>query len=146
VASGPGGRAARPLLGLRRKPGRLALGVFRLPLLLYRRGKGGLLGHTFVLLAHAGRKTGKPYWAVAMVLRYDPHTHEAVICSAWGQDSEPFSSFDLAGLEDVDGFGELPGPPGAAVEFAQDAPGLELGISAFGGGTQLGVGAVGRLL
>jgi deazaflavin-dependent oxidoreductase (nitroreductase family) len=88
VASGPGGRAARPLLGLRRKPGRLALGVFRLPLLLYRRGKGGLLGHTFVLLVHAGRKTGKPYWAVAMVLRYDPHTHEAVICSAWGQDTD----------------------------------------------------------
>jgi hypothetical protein len=62
------------------------------------------------------------------------------------RNTEPFSSFDLAGLEDVDGFGELSGPPGAAAEFAQDAPGLELGISAFGGGTQLGVGAVGRLL
>jgi len=88
AVSGPDGRAARPLLGLRRKPGRLALRVFRLPLLLYRRGWGGLLGHTFLLLVHAGRKTGKPYSAVAMVLKYDPHTHEAVVCSAWGQNTD----------------------------------------------------------
>jgi deazaflavin-dependent oxidoreductase (nitroreductase family) len=62
--------------------------VFRLPLLLYRRGWGWLLGDTFLLLVHAGRKTGKRYATVAMVLRYDPHTHEAVICSAWGQDAD----------------------------------------------------------
>ena len=62
--------------------------MFRLPLMLYRRGWGGFLGHTFLLLVHAGRKTGKPYSAVAMVLRYDPHTHEAVICSGWGQDTD----------------------------------------------------------
>jgi deazaflavin-dependent oxidoreductase (nitroreductase family) len=88
AASFPRGRTARPLLGLRRKPGRLALAVFRLPLPLYRRGWGGLLGHTFLLLVHAGRKTGTLYSAVAMVLRYDPQTHEAVICSAWGQDTD----------------------------------------------------------
>ena len=74
--------------GFVRKPGRLALAVFRLPLPLYRRGWGGLLGHTFLLLVHAGRKTGKPHSAVAMVLRYDRQTHEAVICSAWGQDTD----------------------------------------------------------
>jgi deazaflavin-dependent oxidoreductase (nitroreductase family) len=62
--------------------------VFRLPLMLYRRGWGGLLGHTFLLLVHAGRKTGKPHQAVAMVLKYNPHTHEAVICSAWGPDTD----------------------------------------------------------
>ena len=84
AASHPAGRAAKSLLGLRRKPGRLALAVFRLPLPLYRRGWGGLLGHTFLLLVHAGRRTGKPYSTVAMVLRYDPQIHEAVICSAWG--------------------------------------------------------------
>jgi hypothetical protein len=60
AASGPADGAAKPLLGLRRRPGRLALAVFRLPLPLYRRGWGGLLGHTFLLLVHAGRKTGKP--------------------------------------------------------------------------------------
>jgi hypothetical protein len=35
-------------------------------------------------------------------------------------------------LKDVDGFGELSGAPAAAAELAQDAPGLELGIGAFG--------------
>jgi deazaflavin-dependent oxidoreductase (nitroreductase family) len=79
---------ARPLLGLRRKPGRIALAVFRLPLPLYRWGWGGLLGHAFLLLVHAGRKTGKLHLTTAMVLRYDPGTHEAVICSAWGQDTD----------------------------------------------------------
>lgn len=88
AASHPADRAAKPLLGLRRKPGRLALAVFRLPLPLYRRGWGGLLDHTFLLLVHAGRKTGKPHSAVALVLTYDRQTHEAVICSAWGQDTD----------------------------------------------------------
>ncbi len=86
AASQPARRGARPILGLRRQPGRLALAVFRLPLLLYRRGWGWLLGGTFLLLAHAGRKTGKAYSTTAMVLRYDPETREAVICSGWGQD------------------------------------------------------------
>jgi deazaflavin-dependent oxidoreductase (nitroreductase family) len=62
--------------------------VFRLPLPLYRRGWGGLLGHTFLLLVHAGRKTGKLHSTVAMVLRYDRRTREAVICSAWGADTD----------------------------------------------------------
>jgi len=88
VASHPADRRAKPLLGLRQQPGRLALALFRLPLPLYRRGWGWLLGHTFLLLVHAGRKTGKPYSTVAMVLSYDPQTHEAVICSAWGKDTD----------------------------------------------------------
>ena len=74
----------RPLLGLRRRPGRLALAVFRVPLPLYRTGWGWLLGRTFLLLVHAGRKTGQPHAMTAMVLRYDAVTHEAVICSGWG--------------------------------------------------------------
>jgi hypothetical protein len=36
-----------------------------------------------------------------------------------------FSSSDLAGLKDVDGLGQLPGPPWAAAEFVQDALGLD---------------------
>jgi hypothetical protein len=39
-------------------------------------------------------------------------------------DSEPFSSFDLAGLKNVDGLGHLAGLSGAAVELAQDVPRL----------------------
>ena len=50
-------RQTRPLLGLRQRPGRLVLAVFRLPLVLYRHGGGWLLGTTFMLLVHAGRTT-----------------------------------------------------------------------------------------
>jgi len=82
---GPG---AKPLLGFRRQPGRLALAVFRVPLPLYRRGLGWLLGHTFLVVTHAGRKTGKPHATVAMALAYDPGTHETVICSGWGENAD----------------------------------------------------------
>ncbi len=82
------GRRATPLFGLRRRPGRLALAVFRLPLQLYHRGWGWLLGDTFLLLVHAGRKTGKAYSTVVMVLSYNPQTREAIICSAWGPETD----------------------------------------------------------
>jgi deazaflavin-dependent oxidoreductase (nitroreductase family) len=78
----------RPLLGLRRRPGRLALAVFRLPLFLYRRGWGRLLGDTFMLLVHAGRRTGQPHLMTAMVMRHDPATREVVIFSGWGPSSD----------------------------------------------------------
>jgi deazaflavin-dependent oxidoreductase (nitroreductase family) len=45
-------------------------------------------GNTFLLLVHAGRKTGKRHSMAAMVLRYDPETYEAVICSVWGQSTD----------------------------------------------------------
>src|SRR6516162_457237 len=38
------------------------------------------------------------------------------------------------------------GLPRAAAEFAQDAPGFELGVGALAGGSWLGVGPVGLLL
>jgi deazaflavin-dependent oxidoreductase (nitroreductase family) len=47
-----------------------------------------MLGHTFLLLVHAGRKTGKPHAMVAQTLAYDPDSGEAVICSAWGANSD----------------------------------------------------------
>lgn len=83
----PRGRSTstRPLLGIRRRPGRLALAVFRLPLPLYRAGWGWLfLGHTFLALTHVGRRTGLPHIAAAMVLAEDRVTGEVVICSVWG--------------------------------------------------------------
>ena len=78
----------RPLFGLRRQPGRLALVFMRTPRPLYRRGWGWLLGHTFLLITHQGRKTGKRRETVAMALTYDPDTREAVIFSAWGPNTE----------------------------------------------------------
>jgi deazaflavin-dependent oxidoreductase (nitroreductase family) len=75
----------RPLLGLRRRLGRLALIFMRMPLRAYRHDAGWMLGHTFVEFTHVGRKTGQPHDAVAMVLRYDEATREIVICAAWAE-------------------------------------------------------------
>jgi deazaflavin-dependent oxidoreductase (nitroreductase family) len=80
--------SARPLLGLRRQPGRLVLAAMRLPRPLYHRGWGRLLGHTFLLIAHQGRKTGKRRETVAMALTHDPDTGEVVVFSAWGPNTE----------------------------------------------------------
>ena len=79
---------AKPLLGLRRRPGRLALVLMRMPRPLYHRGFGWMLGHTFLLIVHAGRKSGKRRETVAMALTYDPRTCEAVVCSAWGPNTD----------------------------------------------------------
>ena len=81
-------RARRPLLGLRRQPGRLALVAMRVPRPLYRRGWGWMLDHVFLLIAHRGRKTGMRRETVAMALAYDPDTREAVVFSAWGPNTE----------------------------------------------------------
>ena len=70
------------MLGLREKPGLLALALFRLPLGAARAGH--LPGRTFVTFVHTGRITGRPHEAVAMVLSYDGTTHEVVVCAAWG--------------------------------------------------------------
>jgi hypothetical protein len=69
------------LLGHR---GRLALAAFRLPLWLYRHDCGWMLGHTFLMFEHVGRKTGRSHHALAMVLADNRATGEVVICSAWG--------------------------------------------------------------
>jgi deazaflavin-dependent oxidoreductase (nitroreductase family) len=58
--------------------------VFRAPLPLYRAGLGWLMGHTFLVFVHVGRKTGTPHATAAMVLSRDRRTGEVVICSAWG--------------------------------------------------------------
>jgi deazaflavin-dependent oxidoreductase (nitroreductase family) len=81
-------RTIRPLLGLRRQPGRLALALMRTPRPLYHRRWGRLLGHTFLLITHQGRKSGKRRETVAMALRYDPETCEAVVFSAWGPNTQ----------------------------------------------------------
>jgi deazaflavin-dependent oxidoreductase (nitroreductase family) len=79
---------SRSLLGLRRQPGRIALVAMRLPRPLYHRGWGRLLGHTFLLITHQGRKTGLPRETVVMALTYDSDSREAVVCSAWGPNTE----------------------------------------------------------
>jgi deazaflavin-dependent oxidoreductase (nitroreductase family) len=81
-------RARPPLFGLRRRPGRLVLALMRMPRPLYHRGWGWMLDHTFLLITHQGRKTGKRRETVAMALAYDPETREAIVFSAWGPNTE----------------------------------------------------------
>ena len=58
--------------------------TFRVPLVLYRMGVGGFLGHQFLVLTHVGRRTGQVHETVLKVLQYDPKTHESIVASAWG--------------------------------------------------------------
>ena len=84
----PGRPVSEASAGVSPETGSSGCGGLPVALPLYRRGWGGLLGHTFLLLVHAGRMTGKLHSTVAMVLRYDRRTREAVICSAWGADTD----------------------------------------------------------
>jgi len=67
---------------------RLSRIVFRAPLLLYRIGLGGLLGHQFLVLTHVGRRTGQVHETVLKVLHYDAKTRESVVAAAWGTRSD----------------------------------------------------------
>ena len=62
--------------------------MFRLPILLYRIGLGALLGHQFLLLTHAGRRSGLVHETVLKVLSYDPSTGESIVASAWGPQTD----------------------------------------------------------
>ena len=78
-----GGAGRMPAL-LRDRRAPLARSLFRLPVVLYRLGVGHLLGHQFLLLTHAGRRTGRVRETALKVLRFDPATGESVVASAWG--------------------------------------------------------------
>lgn len=73
---------------LRSKPTGIVRLAFKLPIYLYRAKLGWLLGHRFLLLTHRGRKSGCARHTVLEVLLYDPATHESVVVSAWGEDSD----------------------------------------------------------
>jgi deazaflavin-dependent oxidoreductase (nitroreductase family) len=81
-------QAVAHVLGLRRRPGRLVLVVFRIPLPLYRVGLGWIFGHAFLLLVHRGRKSGRTYQTALKVLTTEPRSHEVIVFSAWGESSD----------------------------------------------------------
>ena len=85
----------RRAFGLRRKPGRLAVAFFRLPLKAYQHNAGPAVGRMFVMFTHVGRKTGQPHQTVAMVLRNDTATGEAVICAAWGPHTDWYRNLQV---------------------------------------------------
>jgi deazaflavin-dependent oxidoreductase (nitroreductase family) len=75
--------------------------VFRTPLFLYQHGWGRLLGRTFLLLVHVGRRTGQPHETVTMVLGDDRATCEVVICSAWGPRADWLLNLEGAAATEV---------------------------------------------
>jgi deazaflavin-dependent oxidoreductase (nitroreductase family) len=85
----PGGSSSQSRTDARamfaRTPSPLLRQVFRAPDWLYRFGLGWVLGHRFVQLNHCGRSSGRLYRTVLEVVRYDPRTHESVVCSGWGK-------------------------------------------------------------
>jgi deazaflavin-dependent oxidoreductase (nitroreductase family) len=63
----------------------LARFLFRSPIWVYRLGLGWIFGHQFLLLTHAGRRTGRIRGTVLKVLHYDPVTRESIVAAAWGE-------------------------------------------------------------
>jgi deazaflavin-dependent oxidoreductase (nitroreductase family) len=60
----------------------------RMPRPLYHQGRGWMLDHVFLLIAHQGRTTGTRRETVTMAVRYDGDTREVVVCSAWGEGAD----------------------------------------------------------
>jgi deazaflavin-dependent oxidoreductase (nitroreductase family) len=71
-----------------RPPSGLGRIFFRLPILLYRVGLGGLLGKRMLLLNHVGRKSGLPRQAVLEVVHHDEGTGTYVVNAGFGEKSQ----------------------------------------------------------
>ncbi|TVT38730.1 nitroreductase family deazaflavin-dependent oxidoreductase [Amycolatopsis rhizosphaerae] len=69
-------------------PRGLLRAFFRAPIALYRTGLGALFGHRLLYLVHKGRKSGLRRETVLEVVAYDPRQPEAVVVSAWGENSD----------------------------------------------------------
>jgi deazaflavin-dependent oxidoreductase (nitroreductase family) len=76
------------VLGLRRKPGLIALTVFRSMPLAYRLHLGRLFGHTFLNLTHRGRKSGRLYRTALKTVAWDRATGEVIVFSMYGMDAD----------------------------------------------------------
>ncbi len=75
--------------------------LLRLPIFLYRRHLGWLLGHRFLLLTHRGRKSGIIRRTVLEVVRFDPATHESIVVSAWGTHADWYRNIQAAPAQKI---------------------------------------------
>jgi deazaflavin-dependent oxidoreductase (nitroreductase family) len=80
---------------------RLARLLFRSPIWSYRLGLGWIFGHQFLLLTHAGRRTGRIRETVLKVLHYDPLTRETIVASAWGEQTDWYRNIQARGALSV---------------------------------------------
>ena len=49
---------------------------FKMPLVFYRLGLGGIFGKYFMVLTHVGRRSGKVYQSVLAILTFDERTRD----------------------------------------------------------------------
>ena len=70
------------------KPKGLLKWVFTLPLYLYRWHLGGLVGHSFLMVTHLGRKSGRRRQTGLEVAHYDPATQECIVVAAYGEQAD----------------------------------------------------------
>jgi deazaflavin-dependent oxidoreductase (nitroreductase family) len=86
---------------LNKKPAGMVRLLLRLPIFLYERHLGWLLGHRFLLLTHRGRKTGQLRQALLEVIHYDPRTQTSIVLSAWGARAEWYRNLQAAPAVEV---------------------------------------------
>ena len=69
-------------------PGKILRLGLRLPIWLYRLHLDRLLGGRFLMLIHAGRKSGLPRQTVIEVVQHDKATNTYYVVSGWGEKSD----------------------------------------------------------
>ena len=70
------------------KPTGLSRVLFRLPVWMYRRGLGWMLGDRFLMICHTGRKSGLPRQAVVEVVRHDAETDSYIVAVGFGKHTD----------------------------------------------------------
>jgi deazaflavin-dependent oxidoreductase (nitroreductase family) len=71
-----------------RRPGPILRRVLRLPALLYDWNAGWLLGHRFLRLTHAGRRSGRRYRTVLEVIGTGPAPGEVIVMAGLGRSAD----------------------------------------------------------
>jgi len=70
------------------KPKGLLKWVLTLPIYLYRWHLGWLVGHSFLMVTHLGRKTGRRRQTGLEVAHYDQATQECMVVAAYGEQAD----------------------------------------------------------
>jgi deazaflavin-dependent oxidoreductase (nitroreductase family) len=73
----------------------------RAPIYLYRWHLGRLLGNRFLLIKHAGRRTGMTHETVLEVMQYRKEISEATVMSGFGRDSDWLRNIEARSGEEV---------------------------------------------
>jgi deazaflavin-dependent oxidoreductase (nitroreductase family) len=62
--------------------------ILHLPIWLYHRRLGWLLGHSFLMITHRDRLSGRAYQTVVKTVRYEPAQGLYIVTTAWGETAE----------------------------------------------------------